>query len=90
MTSTNDLELVRSEAFYYHDQVTLLRVRLYRWGMAATPRLQHLERELRRAEQRLSQACDSPRCPATTNAGRKALGAQPLISGVNNRCGQES
>lgn len=90
MASRNDVELARSVALHYQDKVALLRSRLYRWGMAATPHLEQLERELGRAEQRLSEVRDSPPCPATTNAGRRALATHPPVSCVNKRRGQES
>jgi hypothetical protein len=56
MSSTNELELAQADAFYYRDRVALLRARLYRWGLASTPKLQHLEAELERAEQRVRDA----------------------------------
>lgn len=55
MSSTSELELARAEARYYHDRVALLRAKHYRWGVGSSPRLQQLERELQRAERRLSE-----------------------------------
>ena len=54
MSSANELELALAEARYYRDRVALLRAKHYRWGLGTSPRLQELERELQRAEQRLS------------------------------------
>jgi hypothetical protein len=54
---TRELEVARGEARYYHDRVALLRAKQYRWGLGSSPRLQQLERELRRAERRLSDVC---------------------------------
>ena len=53
MSSTGELERLQAEARYYHDRVALLRAKLYRWGLGSNARLQELERELERAEQRL-------------------------------------
>jgi hypothetical protein len=53
--SPDTLELARAEARYYRDRVALLRAKLYRSGLGSTPRLQQLERQLQRAEQRLSE-----------------------------------
>jgi hypothetical protein len=53
MSSASELELAQADARYYRDRVALLRAKLYRWGYGTTPRLQQLERELQRAEQRL-------------------------------------
>ncbi len=54
MSSAGELELARAEVRYYRDRVALLRAKHYRWGMGSSPRLEQLERELLRAEQRLS------------------------------------
>ena len=53
MSSSNETELAQAEARYYRERVALLRAKLYRLGMGSSPRLQQLERELQRAEQRL-------------------------------------
>jgi hypothetical protein len=53
-SSSSELEVALAEARYYHDRVALLRAKQYRWGVGATPRLQRLERELQRAERRVS------------------------------------
>lgn len=55
MSSDSELELARAEVRYYRDRVALLRAKHYRWGMGSSPRLQQLERDLLRAERRLSE-----------------------------------
>jgi hypothetical protein len=47
------LELLRADVQYQRDRVALLRAKLYRWGLGSNARLETLERELERAEQRL-------------------------------------
>ena len=54
--SSKPLEELRAEASYYRDRVALLRAKLYRWGLGTNARLEELERELDRAEQRLRDA----------------------------------
>jgi len=54
--SSKPLEELRAEASYYRDRVALLRAKLYRWGLGKNARLEELERELARAEQRLRDA----------------------------------
>ena len=56
MSSRSEIERLRAEADYYRDRVALLRAKLYRWGVGTNARLQQLERELERAQQRLSDA----------------------------------
>ncbi len=53
MTSSQQLEQMQADARYYRDRVALLRAKLYRWGEGSNARLEQLERELERAEQRL-------------------------------------
>ena len=53
MSSTSERELLEAEASYYRDRLALLRAKLYRWGLAATPQLQDLERRLAGAERRV-------------------------------------
>lgn len=53
--SSDAFELARAEARYLRDQVALMRAKLYRGGLGSTPRLEQLERQLQRAEQRLSE-----------------------------------
>jgi hypothetical protein len=55
VSTSNELELARAEASYYHDRVALLRAKNYRWGLGSSPRLEQLERQLQRAEQRLAE-----------------------------------
>jgi hypothetical protein len=50
------IEQLQAEAFYYRDRVALLRAKLYRRGLGTSARLEELERELTRAEQRLKDA----------------------------------
>jgi len=51
-----ELELARADVCYYRDRVALLRAKLYRRGLGSNPRLKQLERDLWRAEKRLSMA----------------------------------
>jgi hypothetical protein len=55
VSSASELELALAEARYYRDRVALLRAKHYRWGLGTSRRLQELERELQRAELRLSE-----------------------------------
>lgn len=54
MSSTSELELAQADVRYYRDRIALLRAKQYRWGVGPSPRLRQLERELERAERRLS------------------------------------
>jgi predicted nucleic acid-binding Zn-ribbon protein len=56
VSSRNEIEQLQAEADYYRDRVALLRVKLYRCGVGTNARLQQLERELERAQQRLRDA----------------------------------
>ena len=56
MSSSGEIELFRADVRDCHDQVALLRAKLYRWGVGSNARLQKLERELEHAEERL---CDA-------------------------------
>lgn len=51
--SSGQVEQLQAEVNYYRDRTALLRAKLYRWGLGTNPRLQELERELVRAQQRL-------------------------------------
>jgi hypothetical protein len=53
MSRASDIDQLEADVSYYHDRVALLRAKLYRWGLGSNARLQGLERELERAEQRL-------------------------------------
>jgi hypothetical protein len=53
MSSSGEIERLQADVSYYHDRVALLRAKQYRWGQASTARLQELEHELERAQQRL-------------------------------------
>ena len=52
VSSAGDLELLEAEARYFRDRLSLLRAKLYRWGLGSTPQLRALERRLEGAEQR--------------------------------------
>jgi predicted nucleic acid-binding Zn-ribbon protein len=52
VSSRNEIEQLQAEVDFYRDRVALLRAKLYRWGIGSNTRLQRLERELQRAEQR--------------------------------------
>ncbi|HWD66083.1 MAG TPA: hypothetical protein VG405_13015 [Solirubrobacteraceae bacterium] len=54
MSSTSELEVAQANVSYYRDRIALLRAKQYRWGVGPSPRLRQLERELQRAERRLS------------------------------------
>ncbi len=56
MSSRIDMEQLRADVDYYRDRVALLRAKLYRWGVGSNARLQTLERELARAQERLRSA----------------------------------
>jgi hypothetical protein len=51
--SSDVLEQLQADADYYHDQVALLRAKLYRWGLGTNAQLQELERELALVQERL-------------------------------------
>lgn len=54
--SWSRVEQLQAEASYCRDRVALLRARLYRRGVGTNARLEELERELKRVEQRLQDA----------------------------------
>lgn len=56
MSSRKEIEQPQAEVEHSHDRVAFLRAKLYRWGLASNTRLEELERELGRAEQRLRDA----------------------------------
>jgi hypothetical protein len=56
VSSSPEIERLQAEASYCRDRVALLRAKLYRRGLGSNARLQALERELERAEQRLRAA----------------------------------
>jgi hypothetical protein len=45
------IELLRADVRDFHDRVSLLRAKLYRWGLGPNAQLQKLEGELEHAEQ---------------------------------------
>lgn len=56
MSSVHQIEELQAEVNHYRDSVALLRARLYRRGMANTPRLEDLQRRLQSAQRRLRDA----------------------------------
>jgi hypothetical protein len=54
--SRNEINQLQAEADYYRDRVALLRAKRYRWGLGSNARLQMLERELERAQNRVRDA----------------------------------
>ena len=56
MSSRREIEQLQAEADYYHDRVALLRAKLYRWGIASNGRLEALERDFERAQERVRDA----------------------------------
>lgn len=56
MNSGDEVDQLQAEADYYRDRVALMRAKLYRLGMGSNPRLQELERQLERVQQRLRYA----------------------------------
>jgi len=54
--TSGDIELLRADVRDCHDHVSLLRAKLYRWGLGSNAQLEKLEGELEHAEQRLSEA----------------------------------
>ena len=56
MSSARQLELLDANARYYRERISLLRAKQYGRGLGSSARLQELERELERAEQRLRRA----------------------------------
>lgn len=53
MSSTQQSDVLEAEVAYYRDSIALLRARLYRQGLASTPRLEELQRRLDSAQRRL-------------------------------------
>jgi hypothetical protein len=53
VSSGSEIESLKADARYYHDRVSLLRAKLYRWGLGSNARLEDLERKLERAEKRV-------------------------------------
>jgi hypothetical protein len=58
---SDDVDQLQADVNYCRDRVALLRAKLYRWGLGTNARLQQLERELERAQQRLRDARVRPR-----------------------------
>jgi len=61
VSSRNEIDQLQADADYYRDRVALLRAKLYRWGLGTNARLQELERQLERAQQRLRDARAHPK-----------------------------
>ncbi len=53
MRSNPEVARLQTEASYCRDRVSLLRAKLYRWGLPPSARLRQLERELAHAERRV-------------------------------------
>lgn len=51
---------LEADVDYYHDRISLLRSKLYRWGMGPTTRLQELEASLDSARTRLREERSRP------------------------------
>ncbi len=56
MSSLRQIAAIEAEFHHYKDSVALLRARLYRRGVGATPRLDELQRKLDSARRRLRAA----------------------------------
>lgn len=56
MTSLGQIAEMEAEVVYYRDRLALLRARLYRQGVASSPRLEELQRRLDGAQRRLRAA----------------------------------
>ncbi len=56
MTAAQEIEQLQAGVAYYRDKVALMRAKLYRSGTGSNARLEALERELERAQQRLRDA----------------------------------
>lgn len=56
MTSAGEVQEIEAEVNHFRDRVALLRVRLYRRGIASSERLQELQYSLDSAQRRLHEA----------------------------------
>ena len=56
MSRIAELELLEADARYYRERIALMKAKQYGRGLGSSARLQELERELERAEQRLRHA----------------------------------
>lgn len=56
MSSNREIEQLEADAVYCRERISLLRAKLYRWGLGRNARLQRLERDLELAEQRVQTA----------------------------------
>lgn len=68
MITSGAIELLRADVRDCHDHVSLLRAKLYRWGLGSNSQLQKLEGELEQAEQRLNDAT-ARYSPGRSNGG---------------------
>ena len=66
MSSLAQIAEMEAEVVYYRDRLALLRARLYRQGVASSPRLEELKRQLDGAQRRLrvARATAPPRPPS--------------------------
>jgi hypothetical protein len=53
VSSTSEPELPQADVHYDHDRLSLLRAKLYRWGLGSSARSRALERRVEAAERRL-------------------------------------
>ena len=53
MSSASERELLWAHVHYDRDRLSLLRAKLYRWGLGSSARSRALERRLEASEQRL-------------------------------------
>lgn len=61
MSASDHIDQLRAEADHYRNRVSLMRAKLYRLGLGSTPRLQALERDWQRAQERLRHAQLNPK-----------------------------
>ena len=70
MSSGGELELLLADVHYYHDRLSLLRAKRYRWGLGSDARSRELERSLELAEQRLGEYRVAPALPCRARSAQ--------------------
>jgi hypothetical protein len=60
VSSRGKIARLQADASYCRDRVSLLRAKLYRWGLPPSARLRQLERELAHAEKRVQDERSRP------------------------------